>query len=559
MINSEAECTSAPKHLCNRTMPCSDIIAGRASDKIQGMRNYSMRHDRKGKNSRREMKLKSKVTAKVMSYILTAAMLIGGLTLSPLATVEVKAAVPSAPTDAWWDASGNGTAHWDAVDDATSYKVRLRDANGDTIILNVETVQNYYDFSSQIVNERYNFDVRAVNSDGESTPKVEEQWGTVKVNGGTSDRLLTPYNGSINITANSPATGMHFKEWTVQEQLASEFDRTSAETTIIMPASLFVEVTATYEADGTTISNTTVSGTKNTPITDTEATITLDNAIKFNSLSANTDVSTWFTNMPAGLIAKIKTAVAQGTTSATVEFSGTPTVASSSAMTVTIPYGDIVECKSLTIANNANAKWNISDSNTPAPQQDDSEKTSETQQNNSNQSENTNVNPLTWSYSGGSSNIQCIIDKQGPACTAAFKAATPEGYAEAFTFNMLGKDNGTFRTGSSKKTGEFTLNIPPQYRKAGRTFALIGIDKNGRTKIFTDTDLSDNSITVMLDIEGYAFSLIYTDTGAIVPSGNVTTGAGSGTYTVQKGDTLSGIAKKLGKTKQSLINKNQSQ
>ena len=210
---------------------------------------------------------------------------------------------------------------------------------------------------------------------------------------------------------------------------------------------------------------------------------------------------------------------------------------------------------------------------TPTPQpspskSDDSEKPSDTQQNNSNQLENTNANPLTLGFSigntdgnttgnsVGNSNIQCIIEKPGPICAAAFKAATPTSFVEAFTFSMLGKDNGTFKTSSGKKTGEFTLNIPPQYRKAGRSFALIGIDQYGHTKIFTDTDLSSDSITVKLDLEGYAFSVIYTDTGATVPSGNTTTGAGSGDYTIKAGDTLSTIARKLGVSVKYLMEKN---
>lgn len=51
---------------------------------------------------------------------------------------------------------------------------------------------------------------------------------------------------------------------------------------------------------------------------------------------------------------------------------------------------------------------------------------------------------------------------------------------------------------------------------------------------------------------GYAFSLIYSDTDKVI--GN--SGSGSGVYIVKSGDTLYAIAGRLGKSLNSLINKN---
>lgn len=133
--------------------------------------------------------------------------------------------------------------------------------------------------------------------------------------------------------------------------------------------------------------------------------------------------------------------------------------------------------------------------------------------NSSGSNEGTYVNPLVWNYAANQAGSLCLIEHQGTLCVAAFKAATPKGYSEAFSFNLLLKDNGFFKPTSVKKTGKFVLNIPKEWQKSGRTFALIGINKNGNTRIFTDEDLSDTTFTTTLDIEGYAFSLIYTDTG----------------------------------------------
>ena len=48
-------------------------------------------------------------------------------------------------------------------------------------------------------------------------------------------------------------------------------------------------------------------------------------------------------------------------------------------------------------------------------------------------------------------------------------------------------------------------------QKDGGKFVILGIDKNGNVKLFTDTDRKTDTITFNLDIEEYAFDLIYFD------------------------------------------------
>lgn len=150
---------------------------------------------------------------------------------------------------------------------------------------------------------------------------------------------------------------------------------------------------------------------------------------------------------------------------------------------------------------------------TPEPQKDNDNQN--TQSSNTKKSENTYVNPLQWNYTVNQQGSLCIINQQGPLCKAAFKTATPTGYTEAFSFNLSLQDNkGGYKSTYEKKTGKYVLYIPKEYRKTGRTFMLIGIDKMGKTRLFTDEDFSGETLTTTLDIEGYAFSLIYTDTAA---------------------------------------------
>lgn len=119
--------------------------------------------------------------------------------------------------------------------------------------------------------------------------------------------------------------------------------------------------------------------------------------------------------------------------------------------------------------------------------------------------------PLLKSFSGKGMGGLCTFEKQGPLCAAVFKAATPLGFFEAFSFNLNLDATGKTKPNYGKKAGKFVLNIPKQYRKKGRTFAIIGIGKPGKVKIFYDTDINDETFTTDIDIEGYAFSLIYTD------------------------------------------------
>ncbi len=119
--------------------------------------------------------------------------------------------------------------------------------------------------------------------------------------------------------------------------------------------------------------------------------------------------------------------------------------------------------------------------------------------------------PLLNSFSGKAMSGLCTFEKQGPLCAAVFKAATPLGFFEAFSFNLNLDVTGKTKPNYGKKAGKFVLNIPKQYRKKGRTFAIIGIGKPGKVKIFYDTDINDETFTTDIDIEGYAFSLIYTD------------------------------------------------
>ena len=164
---------------------------------------------------------------------------------------------------------------------------------------------------------------------------------------------------------------------------------------------------------------------------------------------------------------------------------------------------------------------------------------------------------LLQSFGGEGIDGLCTFEMQGPLCVAAFKAATPAGFTEAFSFNLNLDSTGTTKVNYDKKQGKIVLNIPTQYQKQGRTFAVIGIDSFGKTKIFYDNDADDKIFTTNLDIEGYAFSLIYSDS-VVNQNGKkkTTTVSNNDTYVVKQGDCLSKIAETVKKSVKYLAEKN---
>lgn len=72
-----------------------------------------------------------------------------------------------------------------------------------------------------------------------------------------------------------------------------------------------------------TTSDVNVEGMKDYAIDESEFTVTLAGDT-FKEIAQNTDVTSWFKNMPSGLVAKIKTKVEAGATSLTIAISGTP-------------------------------------------------------------------------------------------------------------------------------------------------------------------------------------------------------------------------------------------
>ena len=105
------------------------------------------------------------------------------------------------------------------------------------------------------------------------------------------------------------------------------------------------------------------------------------------------------------------------------------------------------------------------------------------------------------------SKVYVSIEEQGEAAKAAFNNALPAGWTQLYSFDIFADGN----TDHARKNGKFGFDVPTQYQKTGRQYAVLGIDKNGNVKQFKNNSAIPGRVEIDLDIEGYAFELICKD------------------------------------------------
>ncbi|MGG7164523.1 toxin Cry1Ac domain D-VI-related protein [Clostridium ihumii] len=108
------------------------------------------------------------------------------------------------------------------------------------------------------------------------------------------------------------------------------------------------------------VSAITINGKIEEALNSNEIKITLKND-KFNKIEENTDVSSWFKNLPKGLTAKIKGKVEKDSQEATIIIGGTPIEPLSSAMEIEILAENLVGNTNVKVDENKNAKFEIKD------------------------------------------------------------------------------------------------------------------------------------------------------------------------------------------------------
>lgn len=102
----------------------------------------------------------------------------------------------------------------------------------------------------------------------------------------------------------------------------------------------------------------TISGITDAILTEQDVKLTLTGDT-FKAIAKDADVTTWFRNMPKGLVAKAKADVAAGATEMTITISGTPTEAKSESLWIEIPVGTLKTTNYGMTVGLENAKYDI--------------------------------------------------------------------------------------------------------------------------------------------------------------------------------------------------------
>ena len=100
-------------------------------------------------------------------------------------------------------------------------------------------------------------------------------------------------------------------------------------------------------------------------------------------------------------------------------------------------------------------------------------------------------------------------EEQGETCQFIFRSSFPAGnnYKEAFSLSMSYDGKHT----TDLKDGTLLLYIPPNLQRSGRKFKMLAINKDGEVYLFDNTSDNEGIFQTKLNVEGYAFCLIYTD------------------------------------------------
>lgn len=133
------------------------------------------------------------------------------------------------------------------------------------------------------------------------------------------------------------------------------------------------------------------------------------------------------------------------------------------------------------------------------------------------------------------------VEKQGENFNAAVKEVIPEGFVELCSFNLLDANKDV---DYDVKKGTLKLNLS-KFAKDGRQFRLIGVDEKGNVFTFFDNDNDLNVFATEMNIEAYAFTIIYGDG---FESYHDTIATSENSYVVKAGDCLSVIADKFNTT-----------
>ena len=115
-------------------------------------------------------------------------------------------------------------------------------------------------------------------------------------------------------------------------------------------------------------------------------------------------------------------------------------------------------------------------------------------------------------YNGQSnSTLDAYSNELGDLAKASVKAFIPAGYMPACD----GAISFNYKLDYLNKSGLICLQLPEGVQASNRTFKLMTLGEGGVIALYDDIDLNPNTVTANINFNGFAFSLVYTETGAL--------------------------------------------
>ena len=114
-------------------------------------------------------------------------------------------------------------------------------------------------------------------------------------------------------------------------------------------------------------------------------------------------------------------------------------------------------------------------------------------------------------YNGqANSTLDGYICNMGSLARASVKAFMPVGYMSA----CEGAISFNYKQDYLNKSGMICFEIPEGLQASNRTYKLLTLGEGGVIAVYDDLDLNPATITSQINFNGFAFVLIYTETGA---------------------------------------------
>ena len=114
-------------------------------------------------------------------------------------------------------------------------------------------------------------------------------------------------------------------------------------------------------------------------------------------------------------------------------------------------------------------------------------------------------------YNGASNNtLDAYSNDLGELARATVKAFTPAGYMPA----CEGAIAYNYGLDYKNKSGLLCLQLPEGVQATNRTYKILTIGEGGVIAVYDDVDLNPNTVTANVNFNGFAFAILYTETGA---------------------------------------------